>query len=70
MYNFVVFISDLNLIKKMGSIIFNNFNEMNLVGIVSNHKELDSICKKEHINLIVISEDKYNSKPIQKIIEK
>ena len=56
MYNFVIFISDFNFIKKMGNIIFNSFKSMNLVGIVSTHKELEALCKKQKINLIILSE--------------
>ncbi len=69
MYNFVIFISDFNFIKKMGNIIFNSFKSMNLVGIVSTHKELEALCKKQKINLIILSETKYNSKPIQNIVK-
>ena len=43
MYNLVLFVSDLSLIKKMGNIVFNNFKSMNLIGIVSTHKELESL---------------------------
>lgn len=68
MYNFVIFISDFNLIKKFGSFIFNNFKEMNLVGIVSTHKELEALHKKHKINLAILSETKYNSKPIQNLL--
>lgn len=68
MYNFIIFISDVYLIKKFGSIIFNNFKEMNLVGIVSTHKELEALTKKKKINLIILSEAKYNSKPIQHLL--
>ncbi|MBQ7410629.1 MAG: hypothetical protein IJW20_04515 [Clostridia bacterium] len=68
MYNFVIFISDFNLIKKFGSFIFNNFKEMNLVGIVSTHKELEALHKKNKINLVVLSETKYNSRPIHNLL--
>lgn len=69
MYNIIIFISDLNLIKNMGTIIFNNLNTMNLVGIVSTHKELEALCKKQEINLVILPEEKYNFKPIQNIIK-
>lgn len=68
MYNFAIFISDLTLIKKLGNIIFNNFKEMNLVGIVSNHKDLEALCKKYTINLLILPEAKYNSTHIKSII--
>ena len=70
MYNLVLFVSDLSLIKKMGNIVFNNFKSMNLIGIVSTHKELESLCKKHKVNLIILSETKYNSKPINCILPK
>lgn len=55
MFNFIIYNNNLNQIKKYGNIIFSNFANIHLSGIVGNKKELESILKAQKINLIIIS---------------
>ena len=55
MCNFVIYNNNLNIIKKYTNIIFSNFNNIHLTGIISNKKELESFLKTQKINLIIIS---------------
>lgn len=55
MYNLVIYNNNLELIKKFGNIIFNNFSNIHLAGIVSNEKELSYLCNKHKINMIILS---------------
>lgn len=69
MCNFIIFIESLDLIKKFGNVIFKDFQNLNLVGIVSNRKELEHLLKIYSIDLIVLSNSKYQSNSLQKLIE-
>lgn len=55
MCNFIIYNNNLNLIKKYTNIIFSNFNNIHLTGIISNKKELEFSLKAQKINLIIIS---------------
>lgn len=55
MINFVIYNNNLNLIKKYSNIIFNNFSNIHLCGIVSNKKELELFLHTQKVNLIIIS---------------
>lgn len=55
MSNFVIYNNNLNLIKKYTNMIFDNFSNIHLCGIMSNKKELESTLHTQKINLIIIS---------------
>ena len=55
MFNFIIYNNNLNQIKKYGNIIFSNFANIHLSGIVSNKKELEHFLNTQKINLIIIS---------------
>ena len=55
MSNFIIYNNNLNLIKKYSNMIFNNFSNIHLCGIISTKKELETFLYKQKINLIVIS---------------
>ena len=57
MYNAVIFNSNLFFIIKYCNILFNNFENIKLVGIASNSEELSFICNSKDVNLIILDSE-------------
>ncbi len=69
MYKVIIFNNNLETIKKICNVIFNNFSNMILSGIASNKGELSYVYENSKANIIIISQKDSQNKHIQKILD-
>lgn len=66
----IVFEKNLELVKYLCNSIFRNFNNLRLLGIASNPKELSLFAEDLKANLIMLSEDSLANEHIRKLTER
>lgn len=54
MYNAIIYSTDLKIVKKACNIIFNNFDNIHLLGVVGSKEELSNMCNNSKINMIIL----------------
>ena len=65
----IIFEKNLELVKQLCNSIFRNFNNLKLLAIASNQKELSFFIEDSKANLIILSEDSYSDECIRKLTD-
>ena len=69
MYKVVIFSNNFYMVNKSCKIFFNNFNNLQLVGLVSTYSELLELYNNSKIDMIIISESDMNDLNIQNLLK-
>ncbi len=69
MFKAVIFSNNFYIVKKSCNVLLNNYNNIQLIGIVGNHDELIEVCNNSKIDMIIISDDNMNDIKFQYLLK-
>ena len=70
MFKLIFFNQNLNIVKNLYNNIFGELNNLQLIGIASDEKELESLYNDSGANTIIINSKYINNNQIKNIVEK